>query len=935
MEIKEASPSTAGKKYPVWIKITTALIILIIIFYGAIISFISDMQWYASEGYSGVFNRLVAWKAAGFGIDFLIFAIPAGISLFFISKLRTKMPQIIKDGVIEHPSANPANIGIPVLITAVSAVIVGIIGTDISSCGLYMTAFNACGFGTADPVFGKDPSFYIFLLPMMNHMAGILAASVFISALTAAGFYLFSRGPAGIPQNMNLPEPLKKHVLSLISALFIISAAFFLLSCYDLLSNSDGLMSGAFFTDIYAKIPALRIMAGAMLFSAFFIFRDLKTGNWKHITIACSLCLIVFLFSMVIYPGIIQKFFVSPSELTKEKPFIQRNMEATKKAFGLEKFTEYEHPGSDRISAEGIKNNSLTVKNIRLWDDKPLLEAYSELQEIRTYYKFSDIDFDRYEINGEYRQVMVSPRELDASRIPDRKWINETFTYTHGYGACIGPVNSATSDGLPEFFIKDIPPTSDKGLKIENPAIYYGEISDGYRIVNSNEKEFDYPSGDDNVYCSYSGKGGVNIGGLLNRLIYSSYFGDIKILLSSEIKPESRILFNRKVTDIASRITPFVRYDRDPYLVSSEGRLKWIIDGYTISSSYPYSEYFYGINYIRNSVKAVADAYDGSIDFYISDPEDPMLTTYDRMLGKIFKPISDMPADLRKHLRYPETLLKVQAHAYARYHMKDVQVFYNQEDLWKISSSGASKNGSSIWYDFPWLPEGIYSGENELSPYYTILKLPDTGSDKEEFVLMMPFSPARKSNLISLMAARCDGEHYGEVAVYSFPKDKLIYGPQQIDSRIDQDPEISKQLTLWTQGGSNAVRGKLMVIPIEDSLIYVEPLFLAASSGKIPQLKKIFVVCGDRVAMEDTLDKAVEAVFGSSSEKAKTIETAQASETRANKEAGVSADPVNDVASSLEKAKKAMRDGDWAAYGKEMENLEKAVKRLKDSAQEK
>lgn len=909
-------------------RIILLCIILAVMFFGRIVEFFVDMQWFESTGHASVFWNLFWGKLMSGLFMAALWLVPAGLNLYLLGRLRRSLPLIIRNGVIEHPKSAPS-LSFPAWITAIVSLFM--FSWGVSSYESFMCFFNRHEFGVADPVFNFDASFYVFSLPFIRNILAVLFGGVLGIILLDLFFYLFMRGRDAIPVNFNLPVPIKKHVLGCFSYMFVVFACWLFFERFGFLCDKDALVTrecivnGVLFTDLYGRIPCSLALVILSLLCAVFVFGDLKTKNWRHVAVSFGGFFAALFLLLYAYPFVLQKFFVAPSELTKERPFIERNITATRTAFGLDRFRELSHPGNDSLSLEKVKRNGPTIRNIRMWDDKPLLEAYSELQEIRTYYEFFDVDFDRYVVDGEYRQTMISPRELSAARIPDRKWINETFTYTHGYGACMGPVNCSGPDGLPEFFIKDIPPVSKHGLKIDNPAIYYGEITDGYRIVNSNESEFDYPSGDDNIYCSYKGKGGVKIGGILNRLLFSSYFGDIKILISSEIRDESRILFHRRIAEMAGLLTPFVSYDADPYMVVSEGRLYWMMDGFTTSSKYPYSEKFDGVNYVRNSVKVVADAFNGTMSFYVSEPDDPIIKTCSSAFPGLFRPISEMPGDLRKHLRYPESMLKLQASVYARYHMTDVKVFYNQEDLWKISSAKESDENSTY-------NRGRGAAHDGMNPYYTILKLPGRDSEKEEFVLMLPFSPARKANMISLIAARCDEPHYGEVSVFEFPKDKLIFGPQQIDSRIDQDPEISKQLTLWTQGGSNAVRGKLLVIPIEDSLLYVEPLFLAASSGKIPQLKKVFVVCGDKVAMEDNLESALEKVF-SGGTPGPSIADPVKSKPQDPLSIGTGEESVRslvlEASEHLERAKRAQRNDDWAVYGSEMKALGKSLDALR------
>jgi hypothetical protein len=601
----------------------------------------------------------------------------------------------------------------------------------------------------------------------------------------------------------------------------------------------------------------------------------------------------------------VQRFIVAPNEVEKETPYIKWSINNTRAAYNLDQIEARHFTPSDNLTKDLLKKNNLTVKNIRLWDQAPLLTTFSQLQEIRTYYDFLDVDNDRYLINGETRQVMFSPRELIPANLPSRGWINEHLSYTHGFGLCMGPVNSVTTEGLPDFFIKNIPPESNIPITVTRPEIYYGESEAGYAIVKTESKEFDYPSGNDNVYTTYQGSGGVPIGGFLKKMLFVARFKELKILLSTDISSRSRILYNRQIMTRVNTAIPFLSYDSDPYMVITKaGKLMWIIDGYTTTDAYPYSAQIGEMgNYIRNSVKVVVDAYNGGLSLYIADPVDPIISTYARIFPKVFKPMSEMPADLRSHIRYPQTLFGIQARVYALYHMTDPQVFYNKEDLWKI-------------------PESFSEGStNPMVPYYTVMKLAEVGK-AEEFILMVPFTPAKKENMIAWLAARCDEPNYGKLLVFDFPKQNLVYGPQQIESRINQDPEISKALTLWNQGGSRVIWGSLLVIPIEQSLVYVQPLYIAAQSGGVPELKRVIVAYGNSIVMEENLEKSLNSIFGRSFEP---LQEASAQNTVVQTDIkGL----IADAGRQFDNAQQELRRGNWAGYGAAMQKVEQLIKDL-------
>jgi uncharacterized membrane protein (UPF0182 family) len=582
-------------------------------------------------------------------------------------------------------------------------------------------------------------------------------------------------------------------------------------------------------------------------------------------------------------------------------PYIENNLKFTRLGYNLDTIETIPFDVDLKLSAAEIAGNEATIKNIRLWDHAPLLKTYSQLQQIRTYYKFFDVDNDRYLVNGQYTQVMLSPRELSYSDLPSRNWINERLIFTHGNGLAFGPVSRISKEGLPEFFIKDIPAVSLADIKVTRPEIYYGELSNEYVIVKTKVPEFSYPTATDNITTTYGGKGGVTIDSLLRKALFAARFKTEKILLSSDITRESRILYYRNINERVKTAAPFLRFDGDPYMiVSDSGGLKWIIDAYTFSSRLPYSKPLKGgVNYMRNSVKVVVDAYDGSLDFYISDPTDVMVKVYAKIFPDLFKPMAAMPADVRKHIRYPHQFLQVQAAMFAAYHMTDPQVFYNKENLWEVPALG----------------------EQRMEPYYTIMKLP--GEKKEEYILLLPFTPSKRDNLAAWLTARCDEPNYGKLKAYTFPRDRLIYGPKQIDARINQDSAISQQLTLWSQRGSEVIRGSMLVIPIEKSLLYVQPLYLAAADkGGLPELRRVIVAYGDEVVMEENLELALQRLFGERKEPAGVPRAAPA-DTKA-----ASAELAREAMSIFERATNLQRQGDWAGYGEELRKLQQVLKRM-------
>jgi uncharacterized protein len=616
-------------------------------------------------------------------------------------------------------------------------------------------------------------------------------------------------------------------------------------------------------------------------------------------------------------PGLIEKFRVQPNQLAAERPFITHNIRLTRQAYGLDRIETREFPAHEDLDARALERNEATIKNIRLWDHRPLLRTFAQLQEIRTYYKFLDVDNDRYTVNGEYRQLMLSPRELSYQHL-GRNWINEHLTYTHGYGVVVGPVNRITREGLPEFFVQDVPPRSMEGFPdITRPEIYYGEMSNQYVLVRTREQELDYPAGDQNVYTTYQGTGGIVLSPWLRTLAFAARFGEFRLVFTDALTAESRIMIYRTIGERVRQIAPFFHYDRDPYLVvSDDGRLVWMLDGYTTTDRYPYSEPVPGVgNYMRNSVKATVDAYHGSIAFYVADATDPIVAAYAAAFPGLMKPLEAMPADLYRHIRYPEDFFAIQARKFAVYHMTDPQVFYNREDLWAI-------------------PRRTVDGrDREMEPYYTIMRLP--GEQQEEFILLTLFNPTRRDNMIAWLAARADPPNYGRLLVYNFPKQKLVYGPRQIDARIDQDPVISQQLSLWDQRGSSVIRGSLLAIPIDESLIYVQPLYLAAAEqGALPELRRVIVAFGNQIAMEPTLEQSLARIFGGRAPSDRPRETVASPPTVAPaRPAGGEPSPELRALGQRAweiwgRAQDALRRGDWSAYGAEQNRLEEALRSL-------
>ena len=890
-----------------------AIAVALLIVWPAWASFYAEWLWFGELGYQVVFTRILTAKfALGLAVAlaattllWLNFKIALRITLqsprverfFHFEGQRVAAPDFA--GLARH-AALPAALVIGLLVGAVSWV----------SWDRWLLYQHQVPFGKLDPLFSRDISFYVFTLPVLELLSG-LALAIAMASLIGLGAVI-ATGYTGSWPVLNRAQ--RTQSLIIVAVLFLILALRAYLSMPGLVYSTAGPIAGAGYADIAARLPLLKVTMGAAVVAAVLalvcIFRSRNRLLWLGTGIYAAA-----LATAWAYPNFIQRFSVAPNELAKEAPYIELNIAATRKAFGLESVEERELSGETALTRRDIDENRRTINNIRLWDQQPLLDTFAQIQEIRTYYEFQSVDNDRYRINGEMQQVMLSARELSTPSLPNRNWINERLTFTHGFGLTLGPVNQVTPEGLPVLFMKDIPPASSlPSLKVERPEIYFGELSSDPVYVKTRAKEFSYPSGEENVFTHYGGSGGVAIGSLGRQLLFATTFADMKLLLSDDLTSESRVLFRRNVRERLSAIAPFLRFDSDPYLVISEGRLFWITDAYTVTNRYPYSQpVSRDINYIRNSVKAVVDAYHGDVRLYIADAADPLIQTYARAFPGMLRPLSEMPTDLRAHLRYPEDIFKIQTAVYSTYHMDQPQVFYNKEDQWTVASMGASTEQGN---------------QQVMSPYYTIMKLP--GEQSEEFILMLPFTPARKDNLASWMVARADGDHYGRLLVYRFPKQKLIFGPRQIVARINQDPEISRQLTLWNQRGSQVIFGNLMVIPIEESLIYVQALYLRAENGKIPELRRVIVAAENRIAMEPTLDAGLAAIFGGAA-------TRRSPDTEQITRAPVSTDhdSASKVSSLVGQARQhymsalqAQREGDWARYGEEIKRLGEVLDRV-------
>ncbi|MFZ3209818.1 MAG: UPF0182 family protein [Geobacteraceae bacterium] len=879
-----------------------AVAAVILMFASTLLALYSDWLFFIETGFSSVFTTTLYAKT-GVGLCFgtLLFVVIM-INILYANRLRFPHTGIFMVGggnfSVQRDDAVRLVKPLAILASIVLALFAGNWGALRWEEVLLFT--NRVNVGTVDPVIGKDIGFYLFSLPFWEALKGF-AGFVLLSTTFIVGAVYFVRGGIVLTERgAAVDEKVRRHLAVLVGIFACVIAAGFYLDSFRLLLSSNGPFYGAGYVDVNSRLLTYRVLTFLTPLAGVMLAIGIWKGAWRMALLPPVILIALYVIGIRVYPGLLQKFKVAPNELALETPYIENNLKFTRLGYDLDKIETVPFDVDVKLTAADIDNNDATIKNIRLWDHAPLLKTYSQLQQIRTYYKFFDVDNDRYLVNGQYTQVMLSPRELSYGDLPSRNWINERLIFTHGNGITFGPVSRVSKEGLPEFFVKDIPAVSLADIKVTRPEIYYGELSNEYVIVKTKVPEFSYPTAAGNINTTYAGKGGVPIDSPLKKALFAARFKTEKILLSSDITAESRILYNRNINQRVKAVAPFLLFDGDPYMVVTEnGGLKWIIDAYTYSDRLPYSKPVNGgFNYIRNSVKAVVDAYDGTLSFYISDPDDVLVKVYSRIFPQLFKPMTAMPSDLRKHVRYPHQFLQLQATIFASYHMTDPKVFYNKENLWQVPALG----------------------EKPMEPYYTIMKLP--GEKVEEYILLLPFTPSKRDNLAAWLTARCDEPNYGKIRAYTFPRDRLIYGPKQIDARINQDSFISQQLTLWSQRGSEVIRGSLLVIPIEKSLLYVQPLFLAADKAGLPELKRVIVAFGDQVVMEENLELALQRLFGG-----KKAAAAVAGAVTADSKASP-ARLAKEAMSIYEKATNLQRQGNWAGYGDELRKLEQVLKRM-------
>lgn len=884
-------------------------VLLLVAFSG--FHWLTDYIWMDTLDYGNVYLTIFSSKIVLGASGFILFAVVTYFSLWWIRRSylshfgAQQLPPIFLNKKISN------------LLMLLAAVLVGAFGSSIVQGVGWEPALKMlkhASFDKTDPYFGLDVSFYMFVLPFLKFaLFVLLGLSIFfllveIGAYSAFHMYRTSRSA-------------QLHMGITLGFIGILFAGLHVLAPYETLLTDHvnifqkSVVSGLSYTDKLINIPKAYVLAAVAIIATVWMIVKLVQGKIHGI----ALPIIIYVAFLIVGQGAsiaTQSFIVSPNEFSKEKPYLEHNLKFTRAAYDLDKIEEKENPGNNSLDEAMVKRNDLTVDNVRINDSRPLLDIYNQLQTFRTYYKFNDMDIDRYQIDGKYEQVFIGARELSTDDLPSqaKTWVNRTLRYTHGYGLAMSHVNKVTSQGQPEYMMKNIP--AEGVLDVSRPQIYFGEEDYPNVVVNSKVDEFDYPTGDENESNRYEEKSGIPLKGI-NRLLFAADEGSFRMLISDQITKKSQLLATRNIMDRVKRIAPFFEYDEDPYIfVRDDGTLSWMLDAYLTGERYPYSEPHKGNeNYIKNPVKVVIDAYSGEVEFYVADPDDPLLQTYQKIFPDLFT--EDVPKDVRSHFRYPEQLFKIEAGMYGTYHMSNLEIFYNREDYWQFPT------------------EKYFNEDIEMEPYYITMKLPD--HDEEEFVLMTPYTPKKRQNMISWIGVRNDGEHYGEKVVYRFPKQKNVYGPQQIENRINQDSNISKELNLWSQGGSKVIRGNLLAIPIEDTVLYVEPVYIESSNKtSLPEVKQIVMAYEDNIVMEETFDKALKKIMGqidpesAGKEKEKDrdndkedVEEGKKDEEQSTEEPLIKAEEkLGEISKLFESYRDATADGKWEEAGKIMEEIE-------------
>ena len=930
------------------ISLVLILLLLLPIIFGPLVSFLTDLLWFRSLDLEDVYLRRYTagfWAFIAFMLIFFVLAVP---NLYLA--LRPQVPRVVVDVQRPRPSALAATLRWMWLLL-IPAFFFGLAGGD--QWDPLLRWLNAVPFGVTDPVFGRDVGFYFFTLPVLDFVRGWAIAAVLVIAAGVVLIYVLrgvigvatdsiTRGDLGVAGRtaLALARPARAH-LSVLGGMFLLLIAFgYVIDQWDLLLRQETILTGAGYTSINARLPALTVLAFIVGIAALACFANAFARTLGVLGGAIVLWFLASILVLGVYPTLIQNFIVTPDQLNKERPYLERNIAATRAAYRIDNVDESLFNVGDTPSSAEARRDLADTRSVRLWDYRPLLSAYDTLQALRQYYTFNDVDVDRYQIGGTEVPVMLSARELQSSSLPQGTWVNRHLVFTHGYGAVLTPVGGVGAEGRPDLLVKDIPPQGEP--KIDEPRIYFGESTIDYVIVDTQQKEFDYAQEGGDATTQFSGKGGVSVGDLWNRLLFAVRFGDTNLLFTNQTTSDSRVLFHRTITDRERLIAPFLSYDPDPYLVIADGKLWWINDAYTTGDRYPYSERFGALgvgasgiangnfNYIRNSVKVVTNAYDGTITYYIVDETDPVVKNLRAIYPKLFKSIAEMPQSLKGHIRYPEGLFTAQAQVYALYHMTNPDDFYNRVDAWRIANEIQTQGGA----------------KQPIEPYYVTTRLP--GSDRSEFVLFVPMTPAggQRDNMVGWIAGRADAPDYGKLRVLRFPVDRVIFGPLTVEGRIDNDSVIRQQLTLLCPSGGSVqcIRGNLLVLPVGNSFLYIEPLFIQASQSRIPELQRVILATQDRVSMSDSFATALTNLFSSSTNPGPAPSPSPSGTPRPSASPGASGSPaptaspgasptvaqlVKSASDHYDAAQAALKAGDFAEYGRQITLLQDDLAKLR------
>jgi uncharacterized protein len=921
----DADVPRMGRPWWLWPAAVLGALVLLFVLLTATAGFWANLWWFSSLGFRGVLITRYVAVALSFLVGFVVAAVFVGINLWVALRSEGGIGLTVGDVTIGRRFSILALIGATIVLSGLFALSVA------SEWELFLRFLNRTSFGVTDPQFHQDVSFYVFTLPVLDFWRSWLMSLIVLTAIGVAAVYAAKLGTELMGGTFRLPPHMRAH-LSILGMIFLIGMALgYWINSRELVYSTRGVVEGASYTDVNAQLPANYILLGISLVAAGLLAVNAFRRQIVLLVGTVAVWIVAAVLIGSAYPAAVQSISVRPNELGKERPYIARNIAMTRQAYDINTVDQQQLAGIGEPTRAGLDANTASVNNIRLWDDSILLKSYPQLQQIRQYYSFRDVDIDRYQVNGQYRQIMLSARELDPDQLAaqSQTWQNRHLIYTHGYGVVASTANEVVGGGNPNIILGDIPPKGPSDLQVQEPRIYYGESTGDYVFVKTQQPEFDRPSGtaaqSQGEYTTYTGGNGVPAGSLIRKLVFAAYLGEPKVLLSSDITGNAEILFRRNVVERLHTVAPFLRFDADPYLVIMDGRLVWVNDAYTTTNRYPYATQFTGagtipggLNYIRNSVKATVDAYDGTVRLYVVDPTDPIVKTYQKIYPSLFVAGDTASPSLRAHFRYPEDYFDIQSTMYTRYHVTDPQVFYGSEDQWAIAN----------------VQVGEKKVVQQIDSYYVLVRLP--GQQQEEYVLVRPFTPGggtnNRQNMVAFLAGRSDGANYGKLVDYEFPRQLTVQGPQQVEARINQEPSISQEITLLDQAGSQVILGNFLIVPIENTLLYVEPLYVQAVNSPFPELKRVIVASQDKVVMSATLSDALTALVGNGPTITNPVAPgaapggngAPAPAAPSAADAARAADALN----HYQRAQDALKSGDWATYGNELAQVQQILQQL-------